>query len=512
MQDPQRFDGSGFAAVHHQVDPIGAVRSESEQSAPDAKELLQQLQLVIAGGQALDLRLARLLAVIKTMDLVGIGFSSYTAFVKERIEWGGTWLRQLVRLASSDLPLVKQAVALGRIPLSKAVQAPGKVAPEDQLAWLLGMLPDADLAGEAGSSKPDPEPAPIAGSVLDTVLEARRLARLCLGKAVSDAQADSFVLQNWRQKRRGADIISEGRVRPDAPLPVEPRAWGPVEDPATSLVGSWRAPSSPEDALRQIERVQEVRRGRLMKTGHLYRRIVDEEVYARLGFRSLQDMVKQRLPCSMRTLQRHARMAQRLTKHPAVVRALGSGLDLERARRVVAFAPDAHMERWLRVARRVGVGELGRVLRLASNPEVELQLLVAYERALELAPAATDTVSLRASWATPPAPHLIRVHPDLPEAAAWFIANVHIEPQRGFGKVKERDDYTCQNPECGRRSLRAEAHHIIFRSKGGDDSLNNGITLCRACHLRLVHAGIVTVERLREMLVWTYPGRRVVVI
>jgi hypothetical protein len=48
------------------------------------------------------------------------------------------------------------------------------------------------------------------------------------------------------------------------------------------------------------------------------------------------------------------------------------------------------------------------------------------------------------------------VHPDQQEAAAWFLENVKPEPQRGFGKVKERDRFVCQNPECGRRTLRAQ--------------------------------------------------------
>ena len=85
-----------------------------------------------------------------------------------------------------------------------------------------------------------------------------------------------------------------------------------------------------------------------------------------------------------------------------------------------------------------------------------------------------------------------------------------IEPQRGFGNVKERDNFTCRNPECGRRSLRVQAHHIVFRSDGGSDDLGNGITLCPVCHLRLVHKGRISVTRVGDTLVWRYPGRVVV--
>ena len=110
-----------------------------------------------------------------------------------------------------------------------------------------------------------------------------------------------------------------------------------------------------------------------------------------------------------------------------------------------------------------------------------------------------------------PPPPSARIHPDLVLAARWFLANVQPEPQRGFGRVKERAHFVCQNPECGRQNLRMEAHHIHFKSKGGSDELNNGIALCRACHLRLVHAGRVSVEQVGEALVWRFPGRVVVV-
>lgn len=54
------------------------------------------------------------------------------------------------------------------------------------------------------------------------------------------------------------------------------------------------------------------------------------------------------------------------------------------------------------------------------------------------------------------------------------------------GIVKQRDGYKCT--ECGypdgfsRRSRNLHAHHIIPLSKGGDNSLDNLVTLCHICH------------------------------
>jgi hypothetical protein len=56
----------------------------------------------------------------------------------------------------------------------------------------------------------------------------------------------------------------------------------------------------------------------------------------------------------------------------------------------------------------------------------------------------------------------------------------------------ERDDAQCRYPGC---SMRAQLglHHIQFRSRGGDHSPENLITLC-AAHHTLIHQHICAVE------------------
>ena len=55
----------------------------------------------------------------------------------------------------------------------------------------------------------------------------------------------------------------------------------------------------------------------------------------------------------------------------------------------------------------------------------------------------------------------------------------------------ERDNYTCQC--CGEKHIRLEVHHIIFRSQGGSDELDNLITLCEKCH-KAIHDGKITLN------------------
>jgi 5-methylcytosine-specific restriction endonuclease McrA len=52
------------------------------------------------------------------------------------------------------------------------------------------------------------------------------------------------------------------------------------------------------------------------------------------------------------------------------------------------------------------------------------------------------------------------------------------------GRVYERDNYTCQ--VCGKTDGRLAAHHIIPRRDGGQDSMDNLITVCDGvCHKKI---------------------------
>jgi hypothetical protein len=55
-------------------------------------------------------------------------------------------------------------------------------------------------------------------------------------------------------------------------------------------------------------------------------------------------------------------------------------------------------------------------------------------------------------------------------------------------RVMQRDGWRCTVPGCtSYRNL--HAHHVVFRSAGGDDAEENLTTLCAAHHQRGVHGG-----------------------
>ena len=69
-------------------------------------------------------------------------------------------------------------------------------------------------------------------------------------------------------------------------------------------------------------------------------------------------------------------------------------------------------------------------------------------------------------------------------------------PNYGFGNSKaaclNRDNYTCQC--CKTKKGTLHAHHIVYRSQGGADTLDNLITLCEECHKKLHKGELHTFE------------------
>lgn len=58
--------------------------------------------------------------------------------------------------------------------------------------------------------------------------------------------------------------------------------------------------------------------------------------------------------------------------------------------------------------------------------------------------------------------------------------------------VLERDGHTCQYCGCWTNS---PPHHVVFRSQGGDDSMENLKLYCCKCH-RSIHDGKIKLSAL----------------
>jgi hypothetical protein len=460
-----------------------------------ARALFGGLRELCGATGALSLALAMRIAWLARQDPADLGHLTFTAFCRERIDWGTSWRRSLVRLVESPLDLVKRAAHAGLIPLRVAVRAPGRVAVADQARWLL----DATLETE-------PEPPILEaheGEHAEVIRRARRLARICLGRAASPAQVDAFLLACWRDRIPAEQILAAAREAPPVPEPLPP------------LSSAWCAgmgePGSIADALAEVERLQDILRGRTAVMARAWMQVVDDALWIH-GYESAEECADDVLGLSLRQAQRLARLGATLAQYPEVDAAIRCGLPPRLADRIGRAAAGSDVAAWLAVAERVGRLELDRAL---GHPD--RQTLAAYQEAIALVDADATFAGAQVALTHPDevtAARPVRAPPELLPAAIWWVETVRIELKTGFHRVKDRDDYRCGNPECARQTLRIEAHHLQPRSAGGSDALENGKATCRVCHLRGLHGGRLRADAVvvggRSAIAWRWPDGRTV--
>lgn len=69
-----------------------------------------------------------------------------------------------------------------------------------------------------------------------------------------------------------------------------------------------------------------------------------------------------------------------------------------------------------------------------------------------------------------------------------------------YTQVRERDLWRCR--ACGKAEL-LEVHHITFRSQGGEDTLENLITLCKHHHMA-AHRYEISKEELHALREYSF--------
>lgn len=55
-------------------------------------------------------------------------------------------------------------------------------------------------------------------------------------------------------------------------------------------------------------------------------------------------------------------------------------------------------------------------------------------------------------------------------------------PSRVKEQIREEQNNECA--DCGHRVRKLQVHHIVPQSRGGSDSIENGVGLCPKCHQR----------------------------
>jgi hypothetical protein len=245
--------------------------------------------------------------------------------------------------------------------------------------------------------------------------------------------------------------------------------------------------------------------------GRLLRLFQDCRLYLLFGFTSWNRYVRERLGIATRSARLLVALERKTWESPALMDAYRRGaLSAVRALTIAPVIGERHGEAWVARAAEVTVR------RLADEVDWALDVRDASIGWVSVAPPATGT-----SLVAPPrqmrAPldetvdaeivvrgpasviALVRdavaaFHKPLTPTWIGFVALIqHATAEwnrlpRHRDPVFARDGWRCAVPACGsRRNL--HDHHIIYRSRGGDNARDNRVSVCAAHHLHGVHVG-----------------------
>jgi len=221
-----------------------------------------------------------------------------------------------------------------------------------------------------------------------------------------------------------------------------------------------------------------------------------------LGFASFSHYCAERLGLSARAVEQRVALERRLHALPSLREAMREGrISYEKARLVASCADEGSAPAWIdRAAKttcaalREEVEALEAGAQMCARPELSLRVPRRVGRLLDAALRAAREAA--GEW--------LGAGECLERVAAHFVETwkgaLSGKPTR-HQRVLERDGGRCQVPGCSRAAV--HAHHVLYRSRGGEDDPSNLVSLCAAHHLHGVHRGFLRVKgRAPDRLRW----------
>jgi hypothetical protein len=240
------------------------------------------------------------------------------------------------------------------------------------------------------------------------------------------------------------------------------------------------------------------------QTGRLLRLVAELGLHRAFGFRSLADYVRERLGFSLRKARALIALDRRLPALPELADAYREGrLSFARALVLLPAIHPSTETAWVARAQEVTLRRLGELVDWAVEvaepehpvppPPAEGSLVVPEEMqmcargcdaALDFDGPASVVALLWTAVRTytprgaPPWQGFERL---LRHAIAeWRARPRHRDP------IFERDGWRCAVPACTARTSLHD-HHVLYRSRGGDNARDNRVAICAAHHLNGIH-------------------------
>jgi hypothetical protein len=239
--------------------------------------------------------------------------------------------------------------------------------------------------------------------------------------------------------------------------------------------------------------------------GALLARIVEERIWAALGYRSLEEYCRERLALAARTVRERVWLERRMRTLPPLREALATGGITYSKALLVAKDATPHD-----VAQRVSdaAATTWQQLERESTAEEDRRNRAAGVRRIwgptDAARTVVAAIASAQAWSAAGGA-VVDAGEALAVIADHFFAvwSAHRErpPSRRRREVLLRHGGFCAVPGCSRAA--EHEHHVVFRSHGGAEAPWNKVGVCVPHHLHGIHRGYLTVAgRAGERLLW----------
>src|SRR5438552_8022633 len=456
-----------------------------------------------------------------------LGFVRLDDFARERLGLSGREMQELARVAQrrEALRALARAFAQGALSGSHLRLLVSVATPDTEAAWLARARGESVRALEAAIAAtrgvpPDPDERAVDGESPGRfhLRCPRRVRRLWHHATELASRMSGTRLPAWRAAEaiaaEGLASEAAAAVPASAPTPVSPPR-APTELPAA--VWEAVAEALPDDverllvdadtldpfrldgrlraAVRALQRID-------FQTGRLLRLVGELRLHRAFGFASLPDYVRERLSCSARKTRALVALDRRLAELPMLAAAYRDGrLSLARALVLLPVIHSDNEAAWVARAQEVTVRRLGDLVdwaleaSAAEPPPAEATLVLPPLDEVQMCargcdaevrfegPASVVALFRPAGGAftprgAPAGEGLERLL--LHVTAEWERRPRHRDP------IFERDGWRCAVPACTARTSLHD-HHLLYRSRGGENTRDNRVAICAAHHLNGIH-------------------------
>jgi hypothetical protein len=391
-------------------------------------------------------------------------------------------------------------------------------------------------------------PRRVASSWRRTVELARRVAgeELSVWQAAEAIAAEALSGVERDQGGGYVDGLGEGEALAPPARPADDQEtrevfsqidWPAVEEAIPQAVEDLAEGLDSADAFALDERMRAVI-GSMQRVdwqlGRLLRLFLDMRLHLLMGFPSSARYVRERLGMSSRKGRSLVHLERRSARAPELASAYRAG-EISWAR-ALAILPviGEHAARWIERAQSVTFRRLADEVDWAIEARdagVSFQsiappplgaVLVKPERQTCARSESGDGPALEcevAFWGPASVVSLFRAAVGAfagPSAPAWLgleklldhVTDAWMSQPRHRDPVFARDGWRCAVPGCSsRRNL--HDHHVLFRSRGGDNGRDNRVAVCAWHHLRGLHAATIRAHgRAPTGITWEVGARR----